>query len=219
MENILQAWVKELKQELGNNLVSVILYGSAARGEHVPARSDVNLMLVFKKLDLKHITKVGELMRRKVRKQFPQLVFWTDEELDNAWDVFPLEFEDIKDNHQCLVGKDPFSKRSIDKKRLRYQIEFELRSKLVTMRDAWLNINRDGYALEMFLVKAGNSFDYLIGKANAVLGKKIAMPRDIFAKIKKVKKKEIRLKRAELQHLFHQLHEAVESAIRKIDKA
>ena len=219
MEKLLQDWVTVLKQELGNNLVSVILYGSAARGEYIRARSDLNLMLVFKKLDLEHISKVGRLMHRNVRKHLPQLVFWTAEELKHAWDVFPLEFEDIKENHQCLVGKDLFNKRKIDKKRLRYQIEFELRSKLVTMRDTWLNINRDGYALEMFLVKAGNSFDYLIGKANAVLGKKIAMPRDIFAKIKKVKKKEIRLKRAELQDLFHQLHEAVESVIRKIDKA
>jgi predicted nucleotidyltransferase len=219
MEKLLQDWVKELKDELGNNLVSVILYGSAVRGEHVPARSDVNLLLVFRKLGLKQITKTGELLRRKLRRQLPQLVFWTEEELKHAWDVFPLEFEDIRENHQCLVGKDPFVKRKVDKKRIRYQIEFELRSKLLTMRDTWLRSNRDKYALEMFLVKAGNSFDYLIREAARVLGKKLAMPRDIFEKIKKVKKKEIRLKRVELQHLFHQLHEAVESAIRKIDAA
>jgi predicted nucleotidyltransferase len=219
VKKILQDWVKELKDELGNNLVSVILYGSAVRGEHVPVRSDVNLMLVFKKLDLKQITRVGALMRRKVRRQLPQLVFWTEEELERAWDVFPLEFEDIKENHQCLVGKDPFRKRSIDKKRMRYQIEFELRSKLLNLRDTWLNFSRDRYALEMFLVKAGNSFAYLIGKANTLLGKKMTIPQDIFVKIKKVKKKELRLKRTELQHLFHRLHEAVESAIKKIDQA
>jgi predicted nucleotidyltransferase len=219
MEKLLQDWVMVLKQELGNNLVSVILYGSAARGDHVAARSDLNLMLVFKKLDLEHIAKVGRLMRRKVRKQLPQLVFWTEEELNNAWDVFPLEFEDIKENHQCLVGKDPFGKQKVDKKRMRYQIEFELRSKLLTMRDTWLRSNRDNYVLEMFLIKAGNSFDYLIRKAALVLGKKIAMPRDILEKIKKLKKKEIRLKRSELQDLFHHLHETVESVIRKIDAA
>jgi len=241
MEKLLQDWVTVLKQELGNNLVSVILYGSAARGEYIRARSDLNLMLVFKKLDLEHISKVGRLMHRNVRKHLPQLVFWTAEELKHAWDVFPLEFEDIKENHQCLVGKDLFNKRKIDKKRLRYQIEFELRSKLVSMRDTWLRIYRDNYALEnflikislfkwvisyhdnyaleMFLIKGGNSFDYLIRKAALVLGKKLAMPRDVFEKIKKLKKKEIRLRRAELQDLFHQLHEAVESVIRKIDAA
>src|SRR4030042_282389 len=219
MEKLLQDWVTGLKQELGNNLVSVILYGSAARGEHVAARSDLNLMLIFKKLDLEHISKVRQLMSRKVRRQLPQLVFWTEEELKHAWDVFPLEFEDIKENHQCLVGKDPFGKRKVDKKRLRYQIEFELRSKLLTMRDTWLRSNRDKYALEMFLVKAGTSFDYLIRKAALVLGKRMSLPRDIFEKIKKVKKKDIRLKRAELQALFHQLHETVESVIRKIDAA
>ena len=219
MEKLLQDWVKVLKQEQGNNLVSVILYGSAVRKEHVHARSDLNLMLVFKKLDLDHISKIRELMGRKLRSHLPQLVFWTEEELKHAWDVFPLEFEDIKENHQCLLGKDPFSKQKIDKKRMRYQIEFELRSKLLLLRDTWLRSSRDRYALELFLVKAGNSFDYLIRQAALVLGKKMAMPRDIFERIKKVKKKEIRLKRDELQALFHQLHETVESVIKKIDAA
>jgi predicted nucleotidyltransferase len=218
MENIVR-WAKELQQELGTNLVSVILYGSMVRGEHVRSRSDLNLMLVFKKLDLEHITKVGKLMRRKVRKQAPQLVFWTEAELANAWDVFPLEFEDIRENHRCLLGKDPFKKRKVDKKRMRYQLEFEMRSKLLTVRDTWLSSNRDTYALEMFLVKAGNSFDYLIRKAEAVFAKKMAVPSDVFEKIKKVKNKEIRLKRGELQELFHQLHETVESVIRTIDAA
>jgi predicted nucleotidyltransferase len=218
MENIVQ-WAKELKQVLGTNLASVILYGSTVRGEYVRARSDLNLMLVFKKLDLEHITKVGKLMRRKVRKTLPQLVFWTEKELVNVWDVFPLEFEDIMDNHQCLVGKDPFKKRKVDKKRMRYQIEFELRSKLLNVRDTWLNSNRNKYALEMFLIKAGNSFDYLIRKAEAVFGKKMAIPSDVFEKIKRVKNKEIRLKRGEFQALFHQLHETVESVIGQIDKA
>lgn len=216
MENILQ-WAKELKQELGTNLVSVILYGSAVRGDYIRTRSDLNLMLVFKKLDLEHITKVGKLMRRKVRKKAPQLVFWTEKELANAWDVFPLEFEDIMENHRCLVGKDPFTKRKVNKKHMRYQLEFELRSKLLTVRDSWLSLRRDKYALTMFLIKAGNSFNYLIRKAEAVFGKKTAITSDVFEKIKQVKNKKIRLKRGELQELFHQLHEAVESAIKKID--
>jgi predicted nucleotidyltransferase len=218
MKNILQ-WAKELKQALGTNLVSVILYGSAVRGEYVRARSDLNLMLVFKKLDLEHITKVGKLMRRKVKKTLPQLVFWTEKELANAWDVFPLEFEDIMANYRCLAGKDPFTKRKVNKKHMRYQLEFELRSKLLNVRDSWLSLRQSKYALTMFLIKAGNSFDYLIRKAEAVFGKKVAITSDVFEKIKRVKNKEIRLKRSELQALFHQLHETVESAIRKIDAA
>jgi predicted nucleotidyltransferase len=218
MENIVQ-WAKELKQALGTNLASVILYGSAVRGEYVRSRSDLNLMLVFKKLDLEHITKVRKLMRRKVRKTLPQIVFWTGKELANAWDVFPLEFEDIMENHRCLVGKDPFTKRKVDKKHMRYQLEFELRSKLLNVRDSWLGLRRDKYALKMFLIKAGNSFDYLIRKAEGVFGKKMAVSTDVFEKIKQVKTKEIRLKRCELQALFHQLHEVVESAIKKIDAA
>jgi len=219
MEKIVQEWAKELKQALGTNLVSIILYGSAARGEHVRSRSDLNLMLIFKKIDLQDIAKVGELMPRKVRRHAPQLVFWTEEELEGAWDVFPLEFEDIMENHQCLLGKDILGTRKVDKKYTRYQIEFELRSKLLNVRDTWLKLNRDKDALEMFLIKAGTSFEYLIRKAEAAFPKKIIIPSNIFEKIKKVKQKEVRLKRGDLQQLFHRLHETVESVIRIIESA
>ena len=82
-----------------------------------------------------------------------------------------------------------------------------------------MSLRRDKYALTMFLIKAGNSFEYLIRKAEVVFGKKMAIPSDVFEKIKRIKNKEIRLKRGELQALFHQLHEVVESAIKKIDAA
>ena len=89
----------------------------------------------------------------------------------------------------------------------------------LNVRNTWLNFRRDKYALEMFLIKAGNSFDHLIRKAEAAFGKKMSVPSNVFERIKKVKNKEIRLKRRELQGLFHELHEAVESVIRKIDVA
>ena len=66
-------------------------------------------MLVFKKIDLAQIAKINTLMPRRIRKKLPRLVFWTEEEIRNAWDVFPLEFEDIKENHRCLVGQGSLS--------------------------------------------------------------------------------------------------------------
>src|SRR4030042_966100 len=162
MKNEVQAWARNLKQVLGTNLTGVILYGSAARGDLVPGHSDLNLMLVFKKIDLGQIAKI---------------------------------------------------------KRLRFQLEFELRAKLLKLREDWLAINRDTYAQERYLIKAGTSFEYLIGKAQAVLGKKEVTAPDLFTKIKRLKKKEIRLKRVELQDLFYHLHETVEAVIGKIDAA
>jgi predicted nucleotidyltransferase len=219
MKKEIQAWAKDLKQALGSNLTGVILYGSAVRGDHVSGRSDLNLMLVFKEIDLGQIAKINSLIPRRIRKKIPRLIFWTQEEIKNAWDVFPLEFSDIVTNHRCLAGTDPFKRRRIDTKRLRYQLEFELRAKLLKLREDWLAINRDTYAQERYLIKAGTSFDYLIGRAQAVLGKKAVAAPDLFARIKGLKKKEIRLKRAELQDLFFDLHETVEAVIGKIDAA
>jgi len=41
MENTVQAWVKELKQALGNNLVSVILYGCVVNTSAVVCRTNL----------------------------------------------------------------------------------------------------------------------------------------------------------------------------------
>src|SRR4030042_3121209 len=76
MKNEVQAWARNLKQVLGTNLTGVILYGSAARGDLVPGHSDLNLMLVFKKIDLGQIAKIKTLIPRRIRKKLPRLVFW-----------------------------------------------------------------------------------------------------------------------------------------------
>lgn len=219
MEEMLASWARGLQEAFGDKLSSVILYGSAARGEYQRSRSDLNLILVFKELDLEDITRVRKMTPSGLRRKGVQPVFWTEAELANAWDVFPLEFMDIAENHRCLVGTDPFAGREVDKGEVRYQLEFELRSKLIALRDAWANIDRDRYALEQFLIKAGNSFAYLCRRAESLLGIRIEDPLDVFGRIRRLKKKELRLNRAQLQGLFSQLHDTVRSAIRSIDAA
>ena len=45
MENTVQAWVKELKQALGNNLVSVILYGCVVNTSAVVCRTNLTIWI------------------------------------------------------------------------------------------------------------------------------------------------------------------------------
>ncbi len=217
MEELLHAWLQELKQVLGDNLSGVILYGSAARDEYIAANSDLNIMLIFGNIDLEQLIKIGEITRKQLRRQLVHLIFWTEAELTNAWDVFPLEFEDITASHKCLYGKDPFLHRTVEKKHIRYQIEFELRSKLLRIRESWSRFSHDQAELKSLLLKAGTSLRYLINKANQTFFPETAIPLDLFDEIKKIKKNEMSLHADKLRELYHKLHELLEMTIRKID--
>ena len=57
MDHHLRAFIDDLKTTHGKNLVSVVLYGSAAAGEHSSRHPDYNLLVVLEKIgptDLKN---------------------------------------------------------------------------------------------------------------------------------------------------------------------
>jgi hypothetical protein len=219
MEKHLAKWVAGVQTALGQDLTGIVLYGSAQRGEHVPGKSDLNLLLVFKRVELGSLVKISRLTRKWLGRHTPQLVCWTQAELKSAWDVFPLEFEDMAANHRVLWGEDPFKKKQGDKKNLRFQLEFELRSKLLALRGAWLQVHADARALEAFLVKAGTSLAYLAARAQTAFKLKGVESAPWAESVRALKRKQLRMQLPALQALYGQVHAALETLIQKIDAA
>lgn len=218
MQEYPDKFVDELKKVLGENLISVILYGSAAKGEDIPEQSDINLIAILKEFSLLKIDSVEKIVLKAERKKNVKTVFWTEEELKNSVDVFPVEFLDIKENHRVLFGKDIFSGISVDTKNIRHQIEFELRSKMLRLRGEWLNLKGSKPLLYDFLISAGTSFLYIFECAEKIaagkLNESLAEP---FKKCIQLKKKEIKLGRMELGKLYSEVHDAVCRIISVID--
>jgi predicted nucleotidyltransferase len=219
MQEKITQWVEAVKAQQGKQLISVMLYGSAVRGEYSSKHSDLNLLVVLKEIELAQLSLLGALTRKHLGTYAPNLVFWTQAEIENAWDVFPLEFSDIQARHQVLFGQDLFAKKKLSLKNVRYQLEFELRSKLLRLRESWLGLEGDTGALERFLVKAGGSFDYLLSQASEHFFKRKAFAPELFSTLKLVKQKKKKLNRAELQQIYHELHETVERAVERINAA
>lgn len=133
-------FVEGLKQLYRDNLISIVIYGSAASGEFVETHSNVNLLVVLKNTDLSTL----ELSRRLVNKRSNRRIeplFLSHEYLLNSSDVFPIEFLDIKENYICLYGQDVLKEIKIDLKNLRFQCEQELKSKLILLKQQYLKIN------------------------------------------------------------------------------
>jgi predicted nucleotidyltransferase len=219
MKQLLNTWCEAANAATNENLVSVILYGSRARLESHASDADLNLFVVLKEAKLEEIQKLDKSAQKSLRDFSPRLVFWSETELKNAWDVFPLEFLDIKENHEILMGKDPFNKKQPEKKHLRYQLELELRSKLLSMRSAYVQFQADRKAMSLYLIQATKSFEYLHRHAVQQYPKLKTVGRDVFDKSAKMLKQKRTPSKQALEQLFQQLHETIVLVVSRINKA
>src|SRR5215510_5825175 len=130
--------VDDLKSTHGDNLASVVLYGSAAAGDHVELHSDYNLLIALNRITPEDLRLAQAPMREWQRLGHPLPVYFTVEELSDAGDVFPIEFHQMANARVVLYGKDPFEFVQLSDANLRHQTEYELRSKLVQLRRLYI---------------------------------------------------------------------------------
>ena len=133
-EKLLAEFVERMKAVADKDLVSVVLYGSAAQGEFHPEYSDLNLLCVVRNTSfaaLNRISAVVDWWRGK--KHRPPLVL-TPEELKTTADVFSIEFLDIKVRYRVLWGEDVLKDLDVPMHLHRSQLEYELREKLFLLR-------------------------------------------------------------------------------------
>ena len=156
MERVLTEFVQDVQQLYGSDLVAVILYGSAAVGEHVPGRSDINLAVVLTHLKPEMLRRASERLRAWTRRGCATPVFFDPEFLRGALDVFPIELLDMQERHRILWGPDVLADLRIEVESLRRQCERDVRGHLLKLRQAYLESSRSPRDLEAVLVSAAS---------------------------------------------------------------
>src|ERR687890_133073 len=84
--------IGDLKATHGDNLASVVLYGSAASGDFVQTESDYNLLIALHRIAPEDLRVAQPAMREWQRLGHPLPVYFTFSELRDAADVFPPPF-------------------------------------------------------------------------------------------------------------------------------
>jgi hypothetical protein len=134
----LSGLIDDLRTTHGENLASVVLYGSAAAGDHIELRSDYNLLIALHRITPDDLRSAQAPMREWQRLGHPLPVYFTVEELSDAGDVFPIEFHQMAKARIVLFGRDPFEFVKLSDANLRHQTEYELRSKLIQLRRLYI---------------------------------------------------------------------------------
>src|SRR6267154_759735 len=138
IDSALNRLVDDLRAAYGENLASIVLYGSVAAGDHVELRSDHNLLIVLKRIALEDLRLSQTTIRDWLSLGQPMPVYFTVEELKRAADVFPIEFLQMEQARKVLHGGDPFELVEISSANLRHQTEYELRTKLIQLRRLYI---------------------------------------------------------------------------------
>ena len=130
--------IQNLREAHGENLSSIVLYGSAAAGDHLGSRSDHNLLIALTRITTRDLHAAHAAMREWEKLGQPIPVYFTVAELQDAADVFPIEFHQMEKARRILYGRDPFEFVRISPANLRHQTEYELRSKLIQLRRLYI---------------------------------------------------------------------------------
>lgn len=164
----------ELKRGFGARLRVLAVYGSAARGNRTPKFSDVNLLIVLDRVDGATLNVLEPLFRRWIRQGNKPPVILAESEIARSQDVFALELADIRDHHQLLAGDAAvLSSIEIRPSALRRQLEFELRSKQMLLRQAFIAAGGRPRALEEAMARSLSSVSALFRGLMRVLGEPV----------------------------------------------
>jgi hypothetical protein len=134
------SWAGPLRAAAGPTFRALYVHGSALSPQFDPKASDINLLLLVTELPFERLTALSETVRRTataVKRRVSPLVL-TEPQVFSSLDVFPAEFLDLASRRALVDGEDVFAGLAIGRDNLRHQCEYELRSKLVGLRQAYL---------------------------------------------------------------------------------
>jgi hypothetical protein len=151
-------FARDLTTTYGDELVSVVLYGSAARGEYREGVSDLNLLVLLRDTAAATLRRGSALARAWGAAKNPPPLVMSEREFRGSADVFPMELADIRDAHVVLYGADPFAGVEIRPADLRLQLERELKGAYIRLRTRYMTDAGDTARFEPLLLKSLSTF-------------------------------------------------------------
>jgi hypothetical protein len=133
-QKLLRSYVQAVTKAFGDQLEALLLYGSAVRGDFLPGRSNLNILLFVSSYDVAVLNHYALVHKKWSKELVVAPLFLTKDDLQASAFVFPLEYQDIQDCHRVLWGQDPFVGFKVDHRHLAGEVLQSLRGNLVRMR-------------------------------------------------------------------------------------
>lgn len=177
-EGTAQTFARDVEAALGGRLGALLLYGSAARGTHVSRGAGLNTLLVCDVVDEALFGALEPVVRTWTRAGHPAPLIFTEQELQDSSDAFAIEYEEIRQSHRLLAGRDPWPGITVRREDLRRQLEFELMGKLVRLRQAYAASRSDAKRLTEIVVGSASAFFTMLRSMLRLSGRPVPVEAD-----------------------------------------
>ena len=189
------SFLEDLLKIPGIPLTSLILYGSAARGDYRPGRSDINLLVVVGNAGIDVLRSLLDPVFKSRRSGIAPL-FLTPGDIAASVDIFPLKFMAIRGNYRVVYGEDPVAGLHIDNGKVVTRIRQRLNNMLLKMRRHY--IVNGGQRLTVMMSQQVKRFVETLGFLLAVNGSDVKGPQQII----EASAREFKLDRDILQEIY-----------------
>jgi len=130
-DDVFDLFINDMKSLFGREVVAIHLYGSGARGDYQPGRSDINFFVCLTTEGILCLDRLWGKKAQWERRMIAQPLFLPREFLQASTDVFPIEYLNMKLHHRPLFGENVLDGLEIRPEHLRLQLEREFRGKLL----------------------------------------------------------------------------------------
>jgi hypothetical protein len=151
---LVEPYVQQMINLLGENIKSVVVFGSAIGKDFIPKKSNINLLIVCERVDLADLKIVLALVSEGRKKGIVAPLFLTRAHMMTSSDVFPIEFIDMRDFHEVIYGEEVFNSLDIGTENLRLECEEQLKGKLIRLRQAYLEIGANVKQVESVVIES-----------------------------------------------------------------
>jgi len=158
--------IDDYKNAFADDLVSIILYGSAAGKDYRPGKSDINFMIVLSEKGIERIDEAFDIIKKWQKRTVAIPLFLTEAYVGTSLDVFPIEYLSFQRNYVLVFGKDILKDLVFDREFMRLQCEREIKGKLLLLREAFLETSGKAKSLKELI---GHSMPAFVAISEALL--------------------------------------------------
>ena len=232
-EKLITEFVEKARAAGGTNLLSAILYGSAAAGDFVAEHSNVNLLCVLRETSYASIEALAPAIAWWAKRGHHAPLLMSGEEMQRSADVFSIEFLDMRRHYRVLWGEDVLKTLEVPMRWHRAQVEYELREKTILLRQGLLATNGKDAAKWELLLRSLPAFGTLfrhtliaLGDAGAgskrevaaVLAGKLGIETTVFAELLDIRERKVERKQIKVDDVFSRYLKLVEQITTAVDK-
>jgi len=179
IEHEFKEFCREMIDTYADALKSIVVYGSVARKEYFPERSDVNTLIVLENADCETLRKAVDAVHKGREGCRLTPFFLTANDIERSLDVFPIKFHDMRDAYELVYGADVLGELEISNDNLRLEMEHEMKVLLLELRQFYIQrAKKGGPGGTEHLLAYFNSFLYLMMRLLKFQGNKAPMQND-----------------------------------------